>query len=215
VGPNTGGMGAYSPCELIHSDLLRTIESRIIEPTLRGMRKEGMPFKGTLYAGLMLTLDGPKVLEFNVRFGDPEAQAILPRLKNDLAEILWAGCEERLAAVKLAWDKRSCVCVVMCSAGYPGKFEIGKEIMGLDAVKDPDTFIFHAGTKKENGKILTSGGRVLGVASLGQGVDKAVKKAYSMVDKIQFDHCFFRRDIGQRALRAHPTVLTSPRIKVT
>ncbi len=202
LGPNTGGMGAYSPNVIVTAELLKKIEMRIIEPTIRGMRQEGCSFKGILYAGLMMTLDGPKVLEFNVRFGDPEAQAILPRLKNDLLEVLWASFEGRLSEIRLEWDTRCCVCVVMSSSGYPDKFEIGKEITGLDsAARLEDTFVFHAGTRKENNRILSNGGRVLGVTSLASSIEQAVEKAYTAVEKIKFDHCFFRRDIGAKAIK--------------
>ena len=182
--------------------MLRKIEARIIEPTIRGMDYEGYPFRGVLYAGVMITSEGPYVLEYNVRFGDPEAQAVLPRLKTDLVELMMAASEDSLKEVKMKWDNKNCVCVVMCSGGYPGKYQIGKEINGLDAVRDvPDTVVFHAGTKKEDGKILTTGGRVLGVTALGQGVEDAINKAYAAVEQIKFDHCFFRRDIGAKALK--------------
>jgi phosphoribosylamine---glycine ligase len=202
IGPNTGGMGEYSPAPILTEKLYKTIESRIIEPVIRGMQRNGTPFKGVLYAGLMITAEGPMVLEFNVRFGDPETQAILPRMKSDLVELILASCEERLDMVKLRWDKRSCVCVVISSGGYPGEYEKGKEISGLkEAQEVPDTFIFHAGTKKENDKIVTAGGRVLGVTSLGLGIEKAIELAYQAVDKINFDRCFFRRDIGAKAFK--------------
>lgn len=202
LGPNTGGMGAYSPAPLVTAALRKKIESRIIEPTIRGMQREGTPFKGVLYAGLMITDQGPQVLEYNVRFGDPEAQAVLPRLKNDLLDVMLAGCEGRLKDVELTWDQRSCVCVVMSSGGYPGKFETGYEISGLySAHEETDTFVFHAGTKQEGQRIVTAGGRVLGVVSLGEGIKTAINKAYAVVDHIKFEHCFFRRDIGARALR--------------
>ena len=149
----------------------------------------------------MITTDGPYVLEYNVRFGDPEAQAVLPRLKTDLVEIMLAACEERLKQVKMKWEKKSCVCVVMCSGGYPGKYPVGKEIKGLEAAKGADTIVFHAGTKKVNDKIVTSGGRVLGVTALGQNIEEAIQKAYTAVEQIKFDHQFFRRDIGAKALK--------------
>ncbi|MBN1869116.1 MAG: phosphoribosylamine--glycine ligase [Candidatus Omnitrophica bacterium] len=202
VGPNTGGMGAYCPAPILTEKLYKTIENRIIEPTIRGMQKNGMPFKGVLYAGLMITAEGPMVLEFNVRFGDPEAQAILPRMKGDMVELILASCDGRINEIELEWDKRSCVCVVMSSGGYPGRYEKGKEIFGLkEAERDDDTFVFHAGTKKEAGRIVTSGGRVLGVTSLGHGIEKAIEQAYKAVDKISFDRCFFRRDIGSKAFK--------------
>ncbi len=201
LGPNTGGMGAYSPAPLVTEDLLRKIGARVIEPTIRGMNKEGMPFKGVLYAGLMITEDGPIVLEYNVRFGDPEAQAVLPRMKNDLAELMLASCEGRLDKVKMEWDERSCVCVVMSSGGYPGEYETGKKIKGLDKVDKEKTVVFHAGTKREGNKVLTAGGRVLGVTSLGANIEKAIENVYKDVEKVSFERCFFRRDIGAKALR--------------
>lgn len=201
LGPNTGGMGAYSPAPLVTEDLLRKIGARVIEPTIRGMNKEGMPFKGVLYAGLMITEEGPMVLEYNVRFGDPEAQAVLPRMKNDLVELMLAACEGHLEKVKMEWDERSCVCVVMSSGGYPGEYETGKKIKGLDKVDKEKTIVFHAGTKREGTKVLTAGGRVLGVTSLGTNIEKAIETVYKDVEKITFDRCFFRRDIGAKALR--------------
>ncbi len=202
LGPNTGGMGAYSPAPIVTETLLRKIEARVIEPTIRGMAREGIPFKGVLYAGLMITPQGPQVLEYNVRFGDPETQAVLPRLKNDLLEMILASCEGRLNEIQLKWDKQACVCVVMSSGGYPGKYETGFEIKGLDmAEAENDTAVFHAGTKKEDNSIITAGGRVLSVVSLGATIKDAIKKVYLAVEKIKFDHMFFRRDIGAKALK--------------
>ena len=202
LGPNTGGMGAYSPAPVVNYDLLKKIETRVIEPTIRGMKREGHPFKGVLYAGLMITSDGPMVLEYNVRFGDPETQAVLPRLQNDLLDVMLAACEGELNKVKLKWDERNCVCVVLTSGGYPNKYDTGKEIIGLEkAQKLKDVLIFHAGTTKKDDKLLTCAGRVLGVVGLGDGVESAIKKAYGAVEQITFDHCFFRRDIGMKALK--------------
>ena len=200
MGPNTGGMGAYSPVPIVNAEIIDKIKARVIEPTIRGMSREGMPFKGVLYAGLMITSNGPMALEFNVRFGDPEAQAVLPRLKNDIVPILLASCEGRLNGFELEWDEHACVCVVMSSGGYPGEYETGKEIFGLDQITDDSQgVVFHAGTKKEGDKIVTAGGRVLGVAGLGKGIEDAIKKTYESVEKIKFDRCFFRRDIGAKA----------------
>jgi phosphoribosylamine--glycine ligase len=196
-------MGAYSPAPVIDKEMMKKIEARIIDPAIRGMNREGNPFCGVLYAGLMITENGPMVLEFNVRFGDPEAQAVLPRLKNDLIELMDAACEERLNDYQLAWDKRACVCVVMSSGGYPGKFETGKEITGLDAVKDEATMVFHAGTQVVDKKIVTSGGRVLGVVSLDNTIEDTIKRVYESVERIKFERCFFRRDIGAKALTRH------------
>ncbi len=202
LGLNTGGMGAYSPAPVVPSEYLSVVASRIITPVIQGMKREGYVFKGVLYAGLMITEVGVHVLEFNVRFGDPEAQAILPRLKTDLAELILASLDGRLDKMKLTWDSRACVCVVMTSRGYPKTYEIGKEITGLEqAGADADTIVFHAGTQKKGEKILTSGGRVLGVTSLGSDIEHAIEKVYNSVEKIKFDGCFFRRDIGQKALK--------------
>jgi phosphoribosylamine---glycine ligase len=195
-------MGAYSPAPILTGKLRKTIATRIIEPAIRGMQRNGTPFKGVLYAGLMMTSEGPMVLEFNVRFGDPEAQAVLPRMKGDIVELMLASCEGRLDTFESEWDKRSCICVVISSGGYPGEYETGKEITGLeDAGKNEDMFVFHAGTKKEGDKIVTSGGRVLGVTSLGNTIEGAIDRVYKAVDKIHFERCFFRRDIGSKAFK--------------
>ncbi len=202
LGPNTGGMGAYCPATIVSAELLEQIDARVIEPTIRGMQREGIPFRGVLYAGLMVGKDGPKVLEFNVRFGDPETQAVLPRLKSDLLEVMLAACANRLNQVKLNWDPRTSVCVVMSSGGYPGDYEKGKEISGLEqALEFEDVAVFHAGTRKQANKILTDGGRVLGVTGLGQGLEKAIEKTYEAVEQIHFDRCFFRRDIGAKGMK--------------
>ena len=202
LGPNTGGMGAYSPTPFVSKDLYKEIGWRIIYPTIQAMKKEGHPFKGILYAGLMLTATGPYVLEYNVRFGDPETQALLPRLKNDLAAIMLASVQGDLSTVRLDWDPRCCVCVVLSSGGYPGPYDTGKEIVGLEKFQnEKDSIVFHAGTKTVDGKIVTSGGRVLGVTALGDSMDDAVQKTYTTVEQISFEKCFFRRDIGAKALR--------------
>jgi phosphoribosylamine---glycine ligase len=202
VGPNTGGMGTFSPNPLVTTQVLDQIIARVIEPAVRGMYQEGMPFKGILYAGVMLTADGPKNLEFNVRFGDPETQCILPRLTSDLVDILLAACEGRLHELTVKWDERACVCVVIASGGYPGKYQNGYVINGLSNITDEDTVVFHAGTKNEGGTIVTNGGRVLGVTSLGLNMEKARVKAYEAVNQIEFEHMFFRRDIGVKTLKA-------------
>jgi len=201
-GPNTGGMGAYSPAPIVTQDLFKEIEARVIGPTIRGMKNEGAEFKGIIYAGLMLTSEGIKVLEFNVRFGDPETQAVLPRMNNDIVEVMLASCEGRLNEVTTEWDQRSCVCVVISAGGYPGKYETGDEITGLKNLDEKkDGMIFHAGTKKDGEKIVTSGGRVLGVANFGDDIEQAIKNTYATVEKINFEHCFFRRDIGAKAVK--------------
>jgi len=202
IGPNTGGMGAYSPAPMVSVDYLQTIATSVIAPTIRGMELEGNTFRGILYAGLMITEAGINVLEFNVRFGDPEAQAILPRLKTDLVDIIFATLEGSLDKIRIEWETRACVCVVMSSRGYPKSYEKGKEITGLEAAAaDRDTIVFHAGTEKKENKILICGGRVLGVTSLGNDIEAAIENTYHSVEKIKFDGCFFRRDIGAKALK--------------
>ena len=186
-GPNTGGMGAYSPAPVVSQELFIRIASGVIAPVIEGMKKEGNEFKGVLYAGIMVTKDGPKVLEFNVRFGDPETQAILPRLKSDLVDIMLAAIDGKLDKINLEWEGKACVCVVMVSGGYPGSYEKGKVISGLeDAGTQEGVVVFHAGTKQKNGKILTSGGRVLGVTGLGTGIKDAIDNTYKAVEKIDF-----------------------------
>ncbi|MFC1657911.1 phosphoribosylamine--glycine ligase [Candidatus Omnitrophota bacterium] len=209
-GPNTGGMGAYSPAPIVTEELNQQIIEKIIYPTIKGLNQEGVPYKGILYAGIMITADGPKVLEYNVRFGDPETQAILPRLKSDLVEAILATIEKGLNKWKnkksaLDWDKRSCICVVCASGGYPGAYEKGKEISGLDeAGRMADIVVFHAGTKSDtaNGKsyIATNGGRVLGVTGLGNSIKEAISLTYKAVEKIRFAGMHYRRDIGYRAI---------------
>ena len=199
TGPNTGGMGAYSPAPVVTRVLMREIGSSIIQPVIGGMKKGGHPFKGILYVGIMVTKEGPKVLEFNTRFGDPETQAVLPRLKTDLVDILLASVDGRVADVKLEWDSRACVTVVMAAGGYPGDYTTGQEIKGLTDVPK-DAIVFHAGTKKDSDKIVTSGGRVLGVTALGNGIAEAISNAYEAAQKISFEGCQYRKDIGKKAL---------------
>ena len=201
-GPNTGGMGAYSPAPVITDDIFKEIIDKIMKPAIYGMQKEGHPYKGVLYAGLMLTDKGPKLLEFNVRFGDPESQAIFPRLKGDLVEAIEATIDGRLDEIKLEWDERPCVCVVMASGGYPGSYEKGKEIFGLEKTKDlKNIVIFHAGTRKEDNRMFTNGGRVLGVTGLGNDIREAIDKTYSAINLISFDNMYYRKDIGKKALK--------------
>ncbi len=201
-GPNTGGMGVYSPAPVVTADILKAVMEKIIYRTIDGLAKEGIDYRGVLYAGIMLTQDGPKALEFNVRFGDPETQAILPRLESDLVEVMLAASEGKLAKVKnLSWDSRACVCVVCASKGYPGNYEKDKEISGLaEAGQMQDIVVFHAGTKKEGSKILTSGGRVLGVTGLGNTIKEALDHTYTAVKKINFPGMHYRKDIGKRAI---------------
>jgi len=201
-GPNTGGMGAYSPAPVVTRELLKEISDKVIYRTIDGLAKEGITYKGVLYAGIMITKNGPMTLEFNVRFGDPETQAILPRLKSDLVEIMLATCEQKLSRLRtLEWDERSCVCVVCASKGYPGEYVKGKEIFGLnEAAKMKDVMVFHSGTKKQGDKILTDGGRVLGVTGLGATIKESIDRAYQAVGKISFEGMHYRKDIGRRAL---------------
>jgi phosphoribosylamine--glycine ligase len=202
TGPNTGGMGAYSPAPVVTEDLMNRITREILVPVVDGMNRNGTPYKGILYAGLMITAGGPRVLEFNVRFGDPETQPILIRLKSDLLEVCLAVCDGRLDKVTLKWDQRSAVCVVMASGGYPGDYQKGKRITGLnEADRIEDVVVFHAGTAVKNGDIVTNGGRVLGVTALGQTVADAKARAYKAVDKIKFDGAYCRRDIADKAIK--------------
>ncbi len=201
-GPNTGGMGAYSPAPVVTPDIHRRINDEILTPTIRGLAAEGIEYKGVLYAGLMIDDDGPKVLEFNARFGDPETQATLPRLENDLVEVMNAVIDGRLSEIELKWASESAVCVVMASGGYPGAYEKGKVISGLDSVTDASVVVFHAGTKLLNdGRVVTDGGRVLGVTGLGETISEAMERTYAAVRKIHFDGVHFRKDIGAKALR--------------
>ncbi|MFO1021262.1 MAG: phosphoribosylamine--glycine ligase [Planctomycetales bacterium] len=208
-GPNTGGMGAYSPAPLITPELMSQIERLILVPTVHAMRRAKRPFKGILYAGLMITNQGPKVLEYNVRFGDPEAQPILMRLKSDLAQVLLAAAEGRLDKLPaLEWDPRPAVCVVMAAAGYPGDYEKGHPIKGLDeAAKVEDAKVFQAGTTTKNGNTVTNGGRVLGVTAVGDTIANAKLRAYQAVKCIRWDGAWCRHDISDKArnLTARPT----------
>ena len=201
-GPNTGGMGVYSPAPVVTKELLKEILEKIVYRTVDGLAKEGIEYKGVLYAGVMITKDGPKTLEFNVRFGDPETQAILPRLRSDLVEVMLATAEGKLSRVRnLEWDERACVTVVLASKGYPGDYEKGKEIFGLDeTAKMKDIVIFHAGTKEQGDKIVTNGGRVLGVTGLGKTIKEAIANTYQAVARINFEGMHYRKDIGGRAL---------------
>lgn len=200
-GPNTGGMGAYSPAPLVTDSLMNEIIEKILVPMVNVMKIEDRPFNGVLYAGLMITNQGPKVLEFNVRFGDPEAQPVLMRLKTDLAQLLLAAAEERLDELDaLAWDERPTVCVVMASEGYPGDYEKGKVIRGLDeAAGLADTKVFHAGTTMKDGQVVTDGGRVLGVTAIGDSISDAKLKAYQAVKCIRWDGAWCRKDISDKA----------------
>ena len=198
-GPNTGGMGAYSPALVFTEELKQQVIDEIMIPTVRAMAKEGRYYRGILYAGLMLTESGPKVLEFNARFGDPETQPIMMRIKNDIVPIFEACIDGTLAKQSLQWRSEPTVCVVMAAKGYPSSYEKGKEISGLNSDENRQVVVFHAGTKLENGKVLTNGGRVLGVTALGSDINQAIKNAYSAVDKIKWDGVHYRKDIGNKA----------------
>lgn len=200
-GPNTGGMGAYSPAPVAEGKVFKEVMKTVIYPVIEDLRKKGQPYKGVLYAGIMITDKGPYVLEFNVRFGDPETQAILPRLKSDLVDLMESSIEGTLSGAKLEWDSRACVCVVASSGGYPGKYEKGKPITGLkEASSLEDVVVFHAGTKSENNNFFTNGGRVLGITALGKDIEDAISRTYKAVEKIHFDGMHYRKDIGRRAL---------------
>ncbi|MDD2361603.1 MAG: phosphoribosylamine--glycine ligase [Oscillospiraceae bacterium] len=200
MGPNTGGMGAISPNPHYDDETAYYCMNKIFLPTVEAMNKEGRPFKGCLFFGLMLTPDGPKVIEYNCRFGDPETQVVLPRLKTDLLEIICAIREERLSELNIEWSQDACACVVMASGGYPGEYKKGVEITGLNLNGQlDDVVIFHAGTSKSNGKYYTNGGRVLGITAKGESLDAALELAYGAVARISFKDAHFRRDIGKTA----------------
>jgi phosphoribosylamine--glycine ligase len=201
-GPNTGGMGAYSPAPVVTGELHNQVMEKIMFPVVRALAAEGCPYKGVLYAGLMIENGEAKVLEFNCRFGDPEAQPLLMRLKSDLVEVMEAVIDDRLDTVRLEIDPRPAVCVVMAAGGYPGSYEKGKVIQGLDqAGRHPDVMVFHAGTARQGQDVVTNGGRVLGVTALGDTVRDAIAKVYTATAEINWDGCFYRKDIGHRALK--------------
>ena len=200
-GPNTGGMGAYSPAPIMTPELCARVMDEIISPTVTAMRDAGMPFKGVLYAGLMIEDGAPKLIEYNVRFGDPESQVLMLRLKSDLLPALLAVADGDLAGLTLDWHDDPALCVVMAAKGYPGAYETGSEIRNLDAAgSDPDVEIFHAGTRNEDGRILADGGRVLGVSARGHDIQAARDRAYEAVDRIDWPQGFCRRDIAWRAV---------------
>ncbi len=201
-GPNTGGMGAYSPAHVVTQDIFDRVMSEVMKPAVRGMAAEGRAFAGVLYAGLMIKDGRFNVLEFNCRFGDPETQPIMMRLKTDLVDLIEAAIDGTLGKVKPEWDKRPSVCVVMASGGYPGDYEKGKPIRGLaDAESQPDVTVFHAGTTFRDGDYLTNGGRVIGVTALGTDIASAIKNAYDAAEKISWEGAHYRKDIGRRALK--------------
>jgi phosphoribosylamine--glycine ligase len=196
-GPNTGGMGSYSPPNFFDEELMSIVRETILEPTVRALTKEGKPYKGVLYAGLMITEEGPKVLEFNARFGDPENQVMLPRLKSDMVDIMLAVIDGTLDRIKVEWSDEACVGVVMASGGYPGSYKTGFPIEGLDKI-DEGILVFHAGTKAKQGVIYTNGGRVLTVAATGKTIAEARDRVYGNIGYIHFEGCHYRKDIGAR-----------------
>ena len=202
TGPNTGGMGAYSPAPIVSDDMMTRISREILVPIVDAMNRNETPYKGVLYAGVMITCGGPRVLEFNVRLGDPETQPILMRLKSDLLEACLAVCDGKLEDVFLTWDPRPAACVVMASGGYPGRYEKGKPIHGLkEAEALSDVMVFHAGTEQKNGEVVTNGGRMLGVTALGADIAAAKTRAYEAVGHIHFDGAYYRHDIADKAIR--------------
>jgi phosphoribosylamine--glycine ligase len=201
-GPNTGGMGAYSPTPLVSPAVEKEVMARCILPMAKGLVAEGKPYRGVLFAGLMMTRDGPRVLEYNARFGDPECQVLMPRLKSDALEVLHACATGKLDRVRLDWRAEAALTVVMAAKGYPGSYEKGTEIFGLDDAEEVEgVYVFHAGTRRDNGRLVASGGRVLGVTALGATVAEAQRNAYAAVDRIRWPGGFCRRDIGWRAIR--------------
>ncbi|MBN1439707.1 MAG: phosphoribosylamine--glycine ligase [Anaerolineales bacterium] len=198
-GPNTGGMGAYAPVPVCAPAMAEKIARDVLQAAVDGLREEGRPFAGVLYGGLMLTSDGPKVIEFNCRFGDPEVQVILPLLESDLLEILAACAVGKLKDVAIRWSKGAAACVVLASKGYPGKYAVGCPISGLEESR-PNSFVFHAGTKTQDGQTVTAGGRVLCVTGWGENIEQALKSAYTAVGPIRFDGMHYRKDIGRRAV---------------
>ncbi len=199
-GPNTGGMGAYSPAPVVTEEVFKRIKEEVLQPIVDGLREEGMPYKGLLYAGIMMTDEGPKVLEFNVRFGDPEAQVILPRLKSDFVDLLEATADGDLSGVTPEWESNVCACVVLASKGYPGEYEKGLEIKGTEEAEKEGVIVFNAGTKMSDGQLVTSGGRVLNVVGKGRDIKEAMDNIYKGIEKISFDGMHYRKDIGYRAI---------------
>ena len=201
LGPNTGGMGAYAPAPVVTPEVLRTVDERIVKPTLRGLEKEGSPYRGCLYVGLMIRGGEVRVVEFNCRFGDPETQAVLPLLESDLFELLAAAARGDLGGLEVRNRPGAACCVVLAAGGYPGPYENGRVVRGLEkAAALPDLHVFHAGTRRQNGEAVTSGGRVLGVTGTGPSIRRAIAAAYRGVEAIGFEGCHYRRDIGHRAL---------------
>lgn len=202
TGPNTGGMGAYCPTSLVTNEILAQIKDQILQPTLNGLNQEGIKYRGVLYAGIMLTENGPKVLEYNCRFGDPETQVVLPLLKSDLADILNAAVNGNINSFnKLNWKQGNAACVILASKGYPGKYAKGIEIKGLSNFREENCYLFHAGTDFRNKKWVTNGGRVLGITGIDKDLQSALNRVYRSVNKIKYNGVMYRRDIGFRVLK--------------
>jgi phosphoribosylamine--glycine ligase len=200
-GPNTGGMGAYSPAPVVDDELMHEIEETIIKPTINGLKEEDCEYRGVIYCGLMISDAGPQVLEYNVRFGDPEAQVVIPRLKSDLVSLLLACADGNLSDVEPEWTDEAAVCVVLASGGYPGKYEKGKAISGFSKASEaPGAIVFHAGTTLKNKKVVTNGGRVIGATALAKDIPSAIKNAYKCADAIKFSGKYCRTDIGKKAV---------------
>jgi phosphoribosylamine--glycine ligase len=202
TGPNTGGMGAFSPADNFGREGQARFDDEVMRPLLAGLKENGVAFRGLLFPGLMITAEGPRILEFNCRFGDPETQVILPRLKSDLLPLLEATIDGTLDRTTIEWDERAAVTVVLASAGYPGKYEVGKPISGVETAGHEAVHIFHAGTRRENGKLVTAGGRVLAITALGETVAAARAEAYKTIEKIHFEGCHYRRDIALGAVES-------------
>lgn len=200
-GPNTGGMGAYSPAPVLTDSLIATVMDEIVKPTISTLAARGTPFKGVLYAGLMITDDGPKLIEYNTRFGDPECQVLMMRLKSDLLDLIEASVEGTLSEAEPAWRDKAALCVVMAARGYPSAYEKGTEIRGLDRIGSESLHVFHAGTKRVDGRLVANGGRVLNVTALGNTVGDAKENAYAAIEKIDWPEGFCRSDIGWRAVQ--------------
>lgn len=205
-GPNTGGMGAYSETTLITKEIEEKIKKYILIPTISGLRNIGIVFKGIIYLGLMLKDKNPYLLEYNVRFGDPETQAIIPRLKSDLLRPIMATIEGRLDKTKLDWDERKSLCVILASSGYPENYEKHKEIMGIDKINNDNIFVFYAGVEDRDGKLLTSGGRVLGITGLDKTIKSAKARVYNAISNVKFENIYFRSDIGDKEIRREDNI---------
>lgn len=201
-GPNTGGMGAFSADSLLSETLQQQILAQIIKPAVQGMSVKGAPYSGILYAGLMITDQGPRVLEFNARFGDPETQVILPRLESDLVDILESVARQKLREIEVHWDSAATVCVVLAAEGYPGSYDRGMEISGIESAEEnPGTMVFHAGTRVRGNRVVSDGGRVLGVTTKAATLETSISRCYQAIEKIHFDQMYFRKDIGKKGLK--------------